>query len=49
MYERDGNTASLDLAEHGAKYGELSFRKGAICSICVGQMGHDAFDLQRAS
>ena len=46
MQQRDGETTLLDLLQHGTKYVKLSFRKGIVRSVCVGKVGHDAFDLE---
>ena len=41
--------ALSDLFQHGTKCVKLSFREGAVFSVCVGKMGHQAFDLEGTS
>ena len=35
-----------DLFQDGTKCAKLSFRVGAVCSVCVRKVGHHAFDLE---
>ena len=46
MHQWESETTLSDLFQHGTKYAKLSFREGAVFSVCVGKVGHHALDLE---
>src|SRR5580765_1201910 len=49
VYQRDGKATLSDLFYHVTKCAKLSFREVAVFSVCVGKVGHHAFDVEGTS